>query len=169
MIDAVGSSRWGVARRWRGVRPLAAAAVLSTLVGGASVAGETSADPSAFLSERGLKGFVTVDRLPRPASAVLAGGRAVWGENCQNCHGGDKLTGAPKITSAKKWRKRIDQGLPVLFQRAREGFLGPTYKEMPARGGNPDLTDEQVEAAVAFMVWASGGAATVETWLQDEN
>ena len=41
---------------------------------------------------------------------------------------------------------------------ATNGFLGKTYAEMPARGANPNLSDAEVAAAVAFMVWASGGA-----------
>ena len=116
-------------------------------------------------SDRGLDGFVTVDRLPVPDDALLQAGRAVWGDNCANCHGGNKATGAPKITSTKAWSPRIEQGMAVLIAHALEGFVGPRYTQMPARGANPDLTDQEVAAAVAFMVWASGGATDVQDFL----
>lgn len=105
---------------------------------------------------KGLDGFVTVDRLPVPALVALAQGRTIWGGNCQNCHGGDKLTGAPKITAVAAWEPRIAQGIDVLVAHATDGFTGPRYTQMPARGGNPALSDHEVALAVAFMVWASG-------------
>lgn len=114
-----------------------------------------------------LDGFVSVDRLPVPNDPVLEGGREVWGGTCENCHGGNKLVGAPKITDERVWKKRIAKGLPVLFDHAIEGFYGPSFKEMPARGGNADLTDDQVRSAVAFMVSQSGGADAVSAWLAE--
>lgn len=114
---------------------------------------------SDVLSPRGLDGFVTVDRLPVPSDAMLLDGRAVWEGTCMACHGGNKATGAPKITATKAWQPRIAQGLPVLIDHATNGFIGKTYAEMPARGGNPTLSDAQIAAAVTFMVWASGGEA----------
>lgn len=147
-----------------GAFPLAALCVC--LAVGASPASEASPiAPTEVISAKGLEGFVKAERLPLPSAPFLAKGRAVWAEDCQNCHGGDPIVGAPKITSTKNWAKRIDKGLPALFAQAKQGFLGPTYKEMPARGGNSDLSDAEVEAAVAFMVWTSGGAAEVEAWL----
>lgn len=110
------------------------------------------------LSGPGLKGFVTVERLPVPADPVLVQGRAVWESTCMACHGGNKATGAPKVTSTKKWEPRIAKGLPVLISHATDGFLGATFAEMPPRGANPDLSDAEVASAVLFMVWASGGA-----------
>lgn len=118
------------------------------------------AEPVA--TRKGMDGFVTVDRLPVPENPALAQGRLLWGDTCENCHGGDKLTGAPKITSTKAWDKRIAQGLTVLTDHAINGFIGPRYTEMPARGGNSELSDAEVSLAVAFMVWASGGAALAE-------
>lgn len=109
------------------------------------------------VSDRGLKGFVTVDRLPVPDDPILQQGRLVWDGTCMGCHGGNKATGAPKITATRKWQSRIAQGLPTLINHATQGFIGKTYTEMPARGGNPDLTDAEVASAVVFMVWASGG------------
>lgn len=116
-----------------------------------------------------LEGFVSRDRLPDPALPALLAGGETWEGTCQNCHGGNKLTGAPKITSAKAWAPRIDQGMDILFDRAIAGFIGPKYTEMPARGGNSDLSDEEVRAAVAFMVWASGGEDAALAWAQSNN
>lgn len=111
-----------------------------------------------------LDGFVTRDRLPDPEHAALLKGGVIWESTCQNCHGGNKLTGAPKVTHAGDWAPRIEQGLDVLFDHAINGFIGPKYKEMPSRGGNADLNDDEVKAAVAFMIWASGGADVASDW-----
>ncbi|MEO0829000.1 MAG: c-type cytochrome [Pseudomonadota bacterium] len=130
----------------------------------AALAAPACAEPVA--SPKGLEGFVSVDRLPVPEAPFLAGGREIWAESCENCHGGNKLTGAPKITSTEAWAPRIAQGMDVLTGHAINGFIGPKYKQMPARGGNDDLSDAEVSAAVAFMVWASGGESQAETFAQ---
>jgi len=88
---------------------------------------------------------------------VLAGhehGRAVWVGTCFLCHS-EPATGAPQLGDAKAWAKRIAQGKPVLYQHALEGFMGPLGDEMPARGANPDLSDDDVKAAVDYMVAAA--------------
>lgn len=138
------------------MRKLAAFAIALTPV---LLPGSLAADAqlAGVVSERGLDGFVTADRLPAPPAPVLIRGQAVWAATCQNCHGGNKLTGAPKITSTKAWAPRIEQGLDTLFDHAINGFTGPKYTQMPARGGNSELDDDAVKAAVAFMIWASGG------------
>ncbi|MGE0230551.1 MAG: cytochrome c5 family protein [Flavobacteriaceae bacterium] len=105
--------------------------------------------------ERGLKGPVSADRLPVPENEVLRHGRDVWEGTCKVCHGAG-IAGAPKITGTRFWSKRIEQGLPVLFEHARNGFSGSTGT-MPARGGKPELSDADIEAAVRFMVFNSGG------------
>lgn len=144
------------------------------LFGGALLASpltaQEGADPLAdIVSRDGLDGFVTVDRLPVPDAPFLAAGRLVWAGTCENCHGGEKLTGAPKITSTRKWDKRVAKGVDTLAAHAIGGWFGPTYAEMPARGGNADLSDLEVTQAVAFMVWSSGGAEAVTAWLAAHN
>lgn len=126
------------------------------------------ADPS-LASDRGMEGFITAERLPVPEDEVLALGHATFAETCQNCHGGNRATGAPKVTALRAWGPRIDQGVGVLFDHALNGFIGPKYTEMPARGANPDLTDAEVQAAVLFMIWVSGGADVAETYIETEN
>ena len=116
-------------------------------------------------TDRGLKGFITADRLAAPEDTVLALGYATYGATCQNCHGGNRATGAPKVTATRAWAPRIEKGMDVLIDHALNGFIGPKYTQMPARGANPDLTDGEVAAAVAFMVWISGGADVAENYI----
>jgi cytochrome c5 len=115
-----------------------------------------------------LDGFVTFERLPEPSDPYLAQGRMVYGDTCQNCHGGNKATGAPKVTSTKAWARRIEQDMDVLIAHAINGFVGPKYTQMPARGANPDLTDDEVASAVVFMVWISGGAEMAQTYITEQ-
>jgi len=107
--------------------------------------------------ERGLKGPVGVDRLPIPDHPILMHGRDIWAATCRPCHG-TGAANAPKITGSRFWQKRIAQGLPVLFEHAKNGFSG-SAGTMPARGGNGALNDADVEAAVRYMIANSGGEA----------
>lgn len=98
-----------------------------------------------------LEGFVTVDRLPMPDSPHLMEGRTAWAGTCQACHGLGEA-GSPKITDRKAWGPRIAKGIDTLHQHALKGFIGPSGTMMPERGGNMALTDQQIIAAVDFMV-----------------
>lgn len=98
-----------------------------------------------------LEGFVTVDRLPMPDDPQLLAGRTVWAGTCQACHGLGEA-GSPKITDKKGWAPRIAKGIDTLRAHALKGFIGPTGTMMPERGGNPELTDQQIFAAIDFMV-----------------
>lgn len=88
------------------------------------------------------------------ATVVLAGcgqsgphpGQATWEANCAVCHK-TGLAGAPMFGNAKAWSKRIARGKESLYQHALEG-----WGDMPARGGNAALTDEEVKQAVDYMV-----------------
>lgn len=134
-----------------------------------AVALGAQAEAEGVASPKGLQGLVALDALPIPEDPVLALGRDIWGGPCVNCHNGNRYTGAPKVTSTDAWAPRIAKGFPQLFLHATEGFVGPKFTEMPARGGNPDLTDRQVAAALAFMVWASGGARDALAYAQSND
>jgi cytochrome c5 len=89
--------------------------------------------------------------LPVPTDPVLALGQAVYRGDCTNCHTAGKK-GAPRFGDATAWAPRLSQGLATLTRHAIEGYYGPAGDEMPARGGNDELTDEQVAAAVRYQV-----------------
>ncbi len=86
-----------------------------------------------------------------PEFEGLALGRSVWVANCEGCHAYG-IAGAPLPNDSAAWAPRIAQGRDTLYQHALEGFFGPKGTMMPPRGGNESLSDEQVTAAVDYMV-----------------
>lgn len=77
-------------------------------------------------------------------------GEAVYQAACTACHG-PGIAGAPQTGDAAAWEARLEQGMDTLVQHAIEGFQGDAGV-MPPRGGNANLTDEQVRDAVQYMV-----------------
>ncbi|TGD71953.1 cytochrome c5 family protein [Mangrovimicrobium sediminis] len=86
----------------------------------------------------------------------LALGRSVWLDTCEGCHGYG-IAGAPLATDAQQWAPRVAKGRETLYSHALEGFFGPRSTMMPARGGNEALNDEEVTAAVDYMVMLATG------------
>jgi cytochrome c5 len=76
-------------------------------------------------------------------------GAVIYDALCGACH--KTGAGGAPAPNAEAWAPRIAQGIDTLVKRAIEGFQGQAGL-MPARGGNPALTDEQVRATVEYMV-----------------
>ena len=82
-------------------------------------------------------------------------GKDVYGAVCTTCHGAG-IAGSPKFGDTAAWAPRIAQGAPTLYDHAITGFQGKAGV-MPAKGGNTDLDDVEVQRAIVYMVNASGG------------
>jgi len=84
-----------------------------------------------------------------PASAdelaVERTGEQVVKTQCIKCHG-EGVGGAPKIGDTNAWVQRMKQGLPYLLRSAIRGHGG-----MPPRGGQANLTDQELSAAILYM------------------
>ena len=85
-----------------------------------------------------------------PAVAENAVGKGVFGKTCSMCHAAG-VGGSPKPGDKADWGPRIAQGNEVLYKHALEGFTGAKGM-MPPRGSGASLTDDEVKAAVDFMV-----------------
>lgn len=81
-------------------------------------------------------------------------GKVIFGNLCTGCHG-TGAGGAPTLDVAH-WAARVAAGKDTLYKHAEEGFTGKSGV-MPARGGNPALTDAQVKATVDWMVAQATG------------
>ncbi len=84
------------------------------------------------------------------AAAEIRGGKEVYDSACFGCHGSGVLQ-APKLGDAADWGKREQQGLEVLVSHAIKG-----YKNMPAKGGNPTIADQEIENAIVYMLASAG-------------
>jgi len=82
----------------------------------------------------------------------LQQGRTLWLENCEGCHGYG-IADAPIPMQADDWKNRVTKDRQLLYLHAIEGFIGEDYSMMPARGGNDELNDNQVKAAVDYMLF----------------
>jgi cytochrome c5 len=84
------------------------------------------------------------------AMGAAGSGQEVYTKTCSVCHAAG-VTGAPKLGDKADWGPRIAQGANVLYEHALKGFTGKKGA-MPAKGGNTALADEEVKAAVDYMV-----------------
>lgn len=81
-------------------------------------------------------------------------GEQVFQAVCKTCHELG-IAGAPKVGDKAAWAGPIKKGYETLVQHALNGFQ-ETGKVMPPRGGNPDLSDVEVERALVYMANRSG-------------
>jgi len=78
-------------------------------------------------------------------------GKEVVDQVCSGCHLSG-AGGAPKIGDTRAWSARAAQGLTALSDHALKGI-----RNMPPHGGNPGLSDIEIERAIVYMVNQSGG------------
>jgi cytochrome c5 len=76
-------------------------------------------------------------------------GAEIYAGLCKACH--DTGAGGSPLLQKAAWAARIAQGEETLVKHAIEGYKGQAGI-MPARGGNPALTDGQVAASVRWML-----------------
>jgi len=73
-------------------------------------------------------------------------GKAVYEKTCAACHE-TGVAGAPRFGDKTAWAPHIAEGIDHLVQMALMG-----EGAMPAKGGNPALSEEEVRAAVTYMI-----------------
>ena len=80
------------------------------------------------------------------ASAGPRSGSEIYAASCQACHALG-VAGAPILGDAASWGERPAQGMDILIEHAING-LGA----MPPRGTCVSCSDEEIEAAVEYMM-----------------
>jgi cytochrome c5 len=107
-------------------------------------------EAAAKTVENNIKPFATLEVVDANAPKVEKSGQEVFDAVCTACHTSGAL-GAPKFRNKADWAPRIGQGLDILTKHALEGI-----RQMPARGGNPDLSDTEVIRAIVYLANAAG-------------
>lgn len=83
---------------------------------------------------------------PAPVADSSGKGESIYKQSCAVCHAAG-VAGAPKLTDKAAWAPRIAQGMETIYASSIKG-----KGAMPAKGGNPSLTEADVKAAADYMV-----------------
>lgn len=124
--------------------------LIAKMAGGA--APEAAAPAAAVAAvEENIKPVAAVEVAAADAGPhVDKSGEEVVTAVCGMCHG-TGLMNSPKIGDKDAWKPRIALGYDTLVKNAINGI-----RTMPAKGGNPALTDGEIANAVAHMANLGG-------------
>lgn len=121
-------------------------------------------DSLSYMDESDLRAIIaylrTVQSKVPPAPKIATGaeaGKGVYEQYCAGCHnmGGG---GAPKLGDGATWEQLVKLGMPQLYNNAITGIRG-----MPPKGTCTTCTDDQVKAAVDYIITASTGASAKQS------
>ncbi len=114
--------------------------------------------------QRDILAFLQASNNPKPAVASVAptgaklasvagqSGEAIYKGTCIACHGADGkglLPGAPDFNQADGRLSKSDE---VLLNHVMNGFQSPgSPMAMPAKGGNPDLSEADILAVLKYI------------------
>ena len=85
-----------------------------------------------------------------PAAEAELGGEQLYQQVCASCHA-QGLLNSPKPGDTAAWEPRYQKGLDTLVQHAVGGF-----NQMPPQGQAPGATEDNIKAAVVYMLEQSG-------------
>ncbi|MBI5275365.1 MAG: cytochrome c5 family protein [Burkholderiales bacterium] len=95
------------------------------------------------------KGLVALMTMGVAGVAMAADGKAVYEKACVACHA-TGVANAPKLGDKAAWAPRIGQGKATLVATVKTG-----KGAMPPKAGNAALTDDEISAAVDFLLAAA--------------
>ena len=127
---------------------LGVAALLIVVIWPLSMLGKGTASP-ADADEAELRiqqvARVEMQKVEVKSDGKPRSGEAIYNSVCKACHEAG-VAGAPKTGDKAAWAPRLAAGAATLLKTAAAG-----KGAMPARGGAPDLTDDELKAAVTYL------------------
>lgn len=91
-------------------------------------------------------GSASAPAVASSSSGGSADGEAIYNSVCMACHD-TGAAGAPIHGDEAAWADRVTKGFDTLLDHSTNGF-----NAMPARGGNPNITDEEMLAVTKYML-----------------
>lgn len=95
-------------------------------------------------------GAVTTNKTKTMGATKTRSGEEVYTASCLACHAVG-IANAPKPDDKAAWEPRVATGLDAMMKTAIDG-----KGAMPARGGNPAITDDEIKAAILYMTKKAG-------------
>jgi mono/diheme cytochrome c family protein len=95
--------------------------------------------------------------MPAIASETVAGA-TVYAQTCIACHGANGKGAIPGVSDFTKADGPLAKTDEILIASIRDGLATPGKPlSMPPKGGNPSLTDEEIQAVLAYLRSSFGG------------
>ncbi|MBI5447354.1 MAG: c-type cytochrome [Gammaproteobacteria bacterium] len=136
------------------------------MLGGGKIEGpmlDVNHNSLRYLSQEDLDAIVfylkTVKSKPLPKPKVSSGaglGKGIYETYCAACHASG-AAGAPVVGDQAAWAPRIKIGMDALYHNAINGI-----NAMPAKGTCTSCTDQEIQAAVQYMVKTSEAGSEAE-------
>lgn len=115
-----------------------------------SIKGAEDTTMRTAVVDKNLAPIGTVNAVDKSIVKAARSGEEIYNAVCTSCHGAGVL-GAPKIDDKAAWASRVTKGLDGLMKSAINGL-----NSMPARGGDPSITDEELTNAIVYMTGKAG-------------
>jgi cytochrome c5 len=94
-------------------------------------------------------GLMALGTMGVASSVMAADGKAVYDKTCVACHA-TGVANAPKFGDKAAWAPRAATGKAALLASVKNG-----KGAMPPKAGNADLKDDEIAAAIDFMLAAA--------------
>lgn len=126
----------------------------------AGLTGQDTRDILAFLqaSNNPARTAKPYDEKAVAAPPVITGvagtltGEAIYNQTCVACHGADGKGAMPGVPDLSRKDGPLAKSDEKLLKRIIEGFQSPgSPMAMPAKGGNPSLTDQDIREVLSFL------------------
>jgi len=134
------------------VVPIAIIIMLVNLVANTSPAGAGSDALSSEAIASRIKPVADFKLVDANAPKVFQTGQQVFDSTCTACHTAG-VAGAPKIGDEAAWAPFVKTGYEEMVKNAIHGVGA-----MPPKGGNPSLSDFEIERAVVYIANKSGAS-----------
>ncbi len=117
----------------------------------AGLTANEASDILAFLQQSN-----NVDRVETTAASMRISdsntGKAVYAQTCFACHGDDGKGAIPGVSDLTEADGPLSKPDAVLLASISNGLTTPgAALSMPARGGNPAMTDDEIVAVLAYL------------------
>ncbi len=122
----------------------------------AGLTGQQARDILAFLQSSNYTAVVTTSNDTMSTSTAKSDmtGEQIFKQTCVACHGAD---GKGAIPGVPKFSERLSKSDEVLLTNIKNGFQSAgSPMAMPAKGGNPALTDSDLAAALSYIKQSFG-------------
>lgn len=96
--------------------------------------------------------LTSVPAAPDDESATVSDGQTIYAQTCIACHGAGGKGAIPGVADFTARDGPLSKSDAELMKNISDGCQSPgSFMAMPAKGGNPNLTDADLKAVLAYL------------------